>query len=80
MNICTELEKKVDKPVYYLLGNPIGGWYEFEKNNKALTSCPKCGGEITKCEGHFDNDLNLCHKCRLAFITHEMINKATDTE
>lgn len=80
MDIRAELENKVKKPVYYLLGNPIGGWYEFVKNNKVLTSCPKCGGEIKKCGGHFDKDLNLCHKCRLAFVTHEMINKADDTE
>ena len=76
IDICTELESKVNRPVYYLLGNPIGGWYEFEKNNKVLTSCPKCGGEIKKCGGHFEGDLNLCHKCRLAFITHEVIKKA----
>lgn len=80
MDICTELENKVKKPVYYLLGNPIGGWYEFEKNNKVLTSCPKCGGEIKKCGGHFNEDLNLCHECRLAFVTHEMVNKADDIE
>nr|MBE6545465.1 hypothetical protein [Oscillospiraceae bacterium] len=80
MDICTELEKKAGNPVYYLLGNPIGGWYEFEKNNKILTSCPKCGGEIKTCGGHCDDDFNLCHECRLAFITHEMINKVNDTE
>ena len=80
IDICTELEVKVGQPVYYLLGNPIGGWYEFEKNNKVLTSCPKCGGEIEKCGGHFDSDLALCHECRLAFITHEMIKKANDVE
>ena len=80
MNIRAELENKVNKPVYYLLGNPIGGWYEFEKNNRVLTSCPKCGGEIKKCGGHFDDDLNLCHECRLAFITHETISKANDVE
>lgn len=75
IDICTELEKKVGKPVYYLLGNPIGGWYEFEKNNKVLTFCPRCGGEIKKCGGHFADDLNLCHECRLALITNEMIKK-----
>jgi len=80
IDICAELEKKILKPVYYLLGNPIGGWYEFKKNNKVLTSCPKCGGEITKCSGYFDDDLNLCHECRLAFITHEMIMKTNDVE
>lgn len=80
MAICTELEKKLDKPVYYLLGNPIGGWYEFEKNGKILTSCPKCRDKIKKTGGHFDDELNLCHECRLAFITHEMINNVIDTE
>lgn len=79
IDICAELEKKTGKPVYYLLGNPIGGWYEFEKNNKVLASCPKCGGKIKKCGGYFDDDLNLCHECRLAFITHEMIKKVNDT-
>ena len=31
MEICAELEHKLGKPVYYLLRNPIGGWFEFEK-------------------------------------------------
>ncbi len=78
MDIRAELENKVKKPVFYLLGNPIGGWYEFEKNNKVLSSCPKCGGDFVKPNGYFDDDLNLCQNCRLAFITHEMINKAED--
>lgn len=78
IDICAELEKKTGKPVYYMLGNPIGGWYEFEKN-KVLASCPKCSGKIKKCGGNFDDDLNLCHECRLAFITHEMIKKVNDT-
>lgn len=77
IDICSELETKVNKPVYYLLGNPIGGWFEFEKNNKTLASCPKCGGEIVNSNGCYDGDLNLCHDCRLAFITHEMIKKQT---
>lgn len=78
IDICAELEKKVGKPVYYLLGNPIGGWYEFEKNNKVLTLCPKCGGELESINGYFDAVLNRCPKCRLALITHEMIKKANE--
>ena len=78
MDIRTELENKVKKPVFYLLGNPIGGWYEFEKNNKVLSSCPKCGGEIVKSNGYFDTDLNVCQNCRLALITHEMIKRANE--
>ena len=79
-DICSELEKKVGKPVYYMLGNPIGGWYEFEKNNKVLSSCPKCGGNIIKSNGYFDAFLNLCHDCRLAFVTHEMIRTENDSK
>ena len=76
IDICHELEQKVNKPVYYLLGNPIGGWNEFAKNHEALSYCPKCGGEIVESGGHFDGNLNLCHNCRLAFVTWEMIQKS----
>ena len=67
--IVNELEKKVSKPVYLLVANPIGGYFEFEKNNKNLECCPKCGGEFK----YVNNDYadKVCDKCRLAFITHE---------
>ena len=67
--ICNELEKKVQKPVYYLLCNPIGGWFEFEKNNKELQVCPKCGGEFKVLKDSYVE--KICDKCRLAFITYE---------
>ena len=73
IDIRAEIENKVKKPVYYLLGNPIGGWYEFKRNNKVLSSCPKCEKEIVKLNSRYDDDLSVCHDCRLAFITHEMI-------
>lgn len=69
MEICRELESKVSAPVYYLLRNPIGGWFEFEKNNKNLDSCPRCGGEFTKVDNPCID--KVCHECRLAFVTHE---------
>ena len=75
MDICAELENKVNKPVYYLLRNPIGGWYEFEKNNKALSSCPKCGGEIVKFDSCYHDNLHVCPVCRLAFINLYKLSK-----
>ncbi len=66
LDIRAELEKKVGKPVYLLLRNPIGGWFEFEKNNKNLACCPKCGGEFRAVTAYADK---VCDKCRLAFIT-----------
>lgn len=67
MEICAELEMKLGKPVYYLLCNPIGGWFEFEKNNKNLTACPKCNGEFSKIDNAYAD--KVCHNCRLAFYT-----------
>jgi hypothetical protein len=69
LEIRRELESKVSAPVYYLLRNPIGGWFEFEKNNKNLDSCPRCGGEFTKVDNPCID--KVCHECRLAFVTHE---------
>jgi len=66
MDICTELEKLTNKPVYYFLLNPIGGLYQFEKNNKELDFCPKCGGNFTKINHAYID--KICHTCRLAFI------------
>ena len=53
LDIRAELERNVNKPVYYLLCNPIGGWFEFEKNNKNLTACPKCNGEFSKIDNAY---------------------------
>ena len=75
LDIRAELENKVGKPVYYLLCNPIGGWFEFEKNNKVLEGCPKCGNALFTTEGYFDGVLNQCHGCRLAFVTFKAIEK-----
>ncbi len=69
MEIRAELEKKVGRPVYYLLANPIGGWYELEKNNKKLEVCPKCGGEFEKIDYAYAD--KVCQTCRLAFIDPE---------
>ena len=69
MEIRAELEKKVGRPVYYLLANPIGGWYEYEKNNKHLEVCPKCGGNFDKIDNTCAD--KVCHNCRLAFIVPE---------
>ena len=68
LEICKDLENKLNKPVYYLLCNPIGGWFEFNKNNKNLSNCPKCGGEFTKVTNNYAN--KVCNTCRLAFITY----------
>lgn len=69
LEIRAELENKLGKPVYYLLGNPIGGWFEFEKNNKNLDVCPKCGGTFDYKKHPYAD--KVCHACRLAFVTHE---------
>jgi len=73
MEICRDLENQLGAPVYYLLHNPIGGWYQYEKNNKDLEVCPKCGGEFENLkDGYADK---VCHACRLAFITHNDVEK-----
>lgn len=69
LDIRSELELKVDKPVYYLLLNPIGGWFDFEKNNKSLKVCPKCGKELAKFDGCYAD--KACVDCRFAFINGE---------
>jgi predicted nucleic acid-binding Zn ribbon protein len=69
MEIRAELERRLDKPVYYLLANPIGGWYELEKNNKHLEVCPKCGGELEAIDHACAN--KVCQKCRFAFVDPE---------
>ena len=69
MEIRAELEKQVGKPVYYLLANPVGGWYELEKNNQKLEVCPKCGGELEDIENTYAE--KVCRKCRLAFVDPE---------
>ncbi len=68
LDIRQELEKKVNKPVYLLIANPIGGWFEFEKNNKGSERCPKCGGEFRSIG---DYAKKACEKCRLTFLTHK---------
>lgn len=63
--ICRELENKTGKPVFYLLKNPIGGLWQYEKNNIPLSSCPKCRGGFRKIDkGIVDK---VCDDCRLAF-------------
>ena len=69
LDIVNELEKKVNKPVYLLIANPIGGYFEFEKNNKNLDCCPKCGGDFKRINNDYAD--KVCEKCRLAFITYE---------
>ncbi len=70
IDICSDLEKKLNKLVYYYLSNPIGGWYQYEKNNKFLEKCPKCGGKFETVNNICVN--KICHRCRLAFVdSHE---------
>ena len=69
MEIRAELEKRVGKPVYYLLANPVGGWYELEKNNKKLEVCPKCGGAFDRIDNAYAD--KVCQTCRLAFVDPE---------
>ena len=69
MEIRAELERRIGKPVYYLLANPVGGWYELEKNNQKLEVCPKCGGELEDIENTYAD--KVCRKCRLAFVDPE---------
>jgi predicted nucleic acid-binding Zn ribbon protein len=69
LDIRAELESKVDKPVHYSLRNPIGGRFDFEKNNKNLECCPKCSGEFVKIDNPYAD--KVCQACRLAFITCE---------
>lgn len=71
IDVCFELEKKVNKPVYYLLCNPIGGWNEFNKN-KNLNCCPKCGNELSELKDSYVD--KVCNNCRLAFIVNDENN------
>lgn len=72
LEICAELENKLERPVYYLLRNPIGGWFEYEKNNKVLEVCPKCGGSFEYKEAPYS--IKVCNTCRLAFLQHKNKN------
>lgn len=64
--ICAELEKRTGIPTYLYLRNPIGGWYDYKKNNINLKACPKCGGEFRYPD---DSAVDMvCDKCRLAFL------------
>ncbi len=65
LNIRQELEKKVNKPVYLFIANPIRGWFGFKKEDKILELCPKCGGEFKSIGDHADK---VCESCRLAFL------------
>lgn len=66
LEICAELEEKTGIPTYLYLRNPIGGWYDYKKNNINLKACPKCGGEFRHLE---DSAVDMvCDKCRLAFL------------
>lgn len=69
LEIREELEKKTKRPVYLLISNPIGGLFEFVKNNKNLDNCPNCGGDFRFLKNAFVD--KVCDKCRMAFITHD---------
>lgn len=47
LEICRELERKLGKPVYFLL--PVG---EFDINNtpENIVNCPRCGGDLNVLE------------------------------
>lgn len=65
--ICRELESQTSIPVYLFLRAPLGGWYDFKKNNQSLEHCPKCRGKFK-----FLKDApvdKVCVGCRLAFLT-----------
>ena len=69
LDIRDELENKLEKPVYYLLCNPIGGYFEFAKNKKNLSFCPKCNGALERINHSYAD--KVCPICRLAFLTQE---------
>lgn len=54
MKICTELEKVLNKPVYYFLYLP----------NKITENCPKCGEKWKEIE--WSKTYFVCDDCRLA--------------
>lgn len=62
--LCTELERKLQRPVFLYVRNPIGGWYQAEKNNRILQACPKCGKNLRT---ESSVSAGLCDQCRLAF-------------
>ncbi len=64
LTIRQELENKVQRPVYLFIANPIGGWFDFKKNNKSLERCPKCGGSFATIGNYADK---ICETCRLTF-------------
>ena len=66
VEICKELEEKLGKPVYFLLNNPIGSYYQPKKNNKNLKVCPKFKGKFRWIkDGYADK---VCDKCKYAFF------------
>lgn len=65
-DICSALEAQLGAPVYLFVRNPIGGWYNYDKNNIETNVCPECGGIL---QDSLNDDLcgKMCLHCRLAF-------------
>lgn len=66
IEICSELSKKLNKPVYLYIRNPIGGIYR-SQTNMNLERCQKCGGDFTPSKRKKSVD-KVCTHCILGFL------------
>ena len=64
LEICRELERKLGKPVYFLL--PVGE-FDINKTPENIVNCPRCGGDLNVLESTECVE-KVCHSCRLGFI------------
>ena len=66
MEICKELEKKLQAPVYLFCRCASNMYFGSKRKHPPLSVCPKCGGELTP---FVNQDLagKACETCRLAF-------------
>lgn len=64
LEICSELERKLNKSVYFLL--PLTQ-FEINKKTENTEKCPKCGEKLKVLESTASID-KVCHSCRLGFI------------
>ena len=66
VEICKELEKKLQAPVYLFCRCASNTYFGSKRKRPPLSVCPKCGGEL---KPFVNQDLaeKACETCRLAF-------------
>ena len=66
VEICKELEKKLQAPVYLFCRCASNTYFGSKRKRPPLSVCPKCGGELTPFANQ-DLAEKACETCRLAF-------------